>query len=195
MGHTHEDVDAAFSKVSQQLKSVDVETLPDLYKILPESEEIGQIFDVKTWMTPYLSDVEKISFPLHYKFEKDGERVKLSYKGPHYTEWISVEESILSNKPPGKPKTVKQDFSKINIERNLKQIHQLKHLFKNEEAVTFWEDFYKSINEGSRNVPESIWIFDTLPRQDPAPPQIEMEIPRHINDIVNKETTVPQVYL
>ena len=83
----------------------------------------------------------KKSFPLHYKFEKDGDRVKFSCKGPHYAEWIGVEDNILSKKPSGKPKTVKPDFSKVNVERNLKQIHQLKHLFKNEETVSFWKDF------------------------------------------------------
>ncbi|XP_053381351.1 uncharacterized protein LOC123565970 [Mercenaria mercenaria] len=65
VGHTHEDVDAAFSKISEKLRTTDAETLDDLIALLPKPEEILHMFDVKNWLAPHIADIEKHSEPLH----------------------------------------------------------------------------------------------------------------------------------
>lgn len=53
-----------------------------------------------------LSEIEKLSFVLHCK------NGKLFYKGPHYTEWIGIEDYILATNPQGKPNSVIPEFCK-----------------------------------------------------------------------------------
>ncbi|XP_053400698.1 uncharacterized protein LOC128557388 [Mercenaria mercenaria] len=144
-------------------------------------------------MQPYLSSLEKISFPLHYKFERNQDKVNLFYKGPHYNDWIQMEDSILPRKPPGKPMNLTPDYTRINVDRNIKQVEQLKQLFKNENSFDFWNQFYKAIKDNTRQIPESSWILDELPRQGNIPTIEETNIPSHLKDIISKETTVPQV--
>ena len=51
VGHTHEDVDAAFSKVADKLRKTDVEVLQDLIDVI-DGEVLDSIFDVKSWLAP-----------------------------------------------------------------------------------------------------------------------------------------------
>lgn len=137
--------------------------------------------------------MEKISYPLHYKFEKYDNSVRWFFKGTHNSEWIQIEDNILTKLPQGQPKSLKPDYSKINIDKNLKQVKQLKNLFKSQFSMTFWEEFYKNINDGTRYIPHTNWILNQLPRQQVAQIEISAPIPDYVREIVNKETTVPQV--
>ena len=40
VGHTHEDIDAAFHGVAEKFRRNDVETMSDLLSLLPETREI-----------------------------------------------------------------------------------------------------------------------------------------------------------
>ena len=77
VGHTHEDVDAAFSKVADQLRKRDVETVEDLLNMLPKSEMLGTMFDVRNWLEPEISTLMGVSSPLHYKFESVNDEVSV----------------------------------------------------------------------------------------------------------------------
>lgn len=47
MGHTHEDIDAAFSRVSEKLRKTEAETLVGLIDLLPNSKQTGGLYDIK----------------------------------------------------------------------------------------------------------------------------------------------------
>lgn len=66
VGHTHEDIDACFSKVSDILRRNDAETLDDLVNFLPKVTNIKYVFDVRSWIEDNIRDVRKHTPPLHY---------------------------------------------------------------------------------------------------------------------------------
>ncbi|XP_053405149.1 uncharacterized protein LOC128558899 [Mercenaria mercenaria] len=63
VGHTHEDVDAAFSHVAERLRKTDVEILQDLFDLLPSSEAIDIMFDIKSWLSPEIKELVGVSSP------------------------------------------------------------------------------------------------------------------------------------
>lgn len=71
VGHTHEDVDAAFSKIAETLRRKDAETMPRLKTMLPNVNEVEVLYDIRQWLTPNLNDIRKHTGPLHYKFSRD----------------------------------------------------------------------------------------------------------------------------
>ncbi|XP_063438737.1 uncharacterized protein LOC134719703 [Mytilus trossulus] len=71
VGHTHEDVDAAFSRIAETLRRNDAETMPRLKEMLPNVKDIEAIYDIRSWITSSLNDIRKHTKPLHYKFIRD----------------------------------------------------------------------------------------------------------------------------
>ncbi|WAR14225.1 hypothetical protein MAR_004330 [Mya arenaria] len=68
VGHTPEDIDAQFSVISRTLRKLDVETLPKLLQILPNSTQIKKLFNIKDWIAPHLDKIVNHSKPLHFMF-------------------------------------------------------------------------------------------------------------------------------
>lgn len=74
-GHTHEDIDARFSRISVQLKRRHATTLPDLLHVISDSVADGKlepemlpcVFDIKSWIKPCLQDIHNHSFPHIYR--------------------------------------------------------------------------------------------------------------------------------
>ncbi len=85
VGHTHEDIDAAFSRIAERLRQNEAETLHDLLHKLPEVTEIrGGMHDISGWMKPYIVDIRKHTRPLHYKFARVEGQVSVLYKGQQH---------------------------------------------------------------------------------------------------------------
>ena len=86
VGHTHEDVDQLFSRISQRLHVEEAHTLPDLHRVTanaftpaPEVIHLPSIWDIK----PHLSEVgycQGISTPHVFKFTLRDDRVIMHYK-------------------------------------------------------------------------------------------------------------------
>ena len=196
VGHTHEDVDAGFSKISEKLRRNDAETLDSLIDLLPKPALLDQLFDFKAWVDPYFSIIEAISEPLHYKINRVADSVKVYCKGLHNQEWITMDYMVLSQKPKGKPKTVRPDFTKFNFDKMLKQINTIRHMFKGgEQTLMWWTEFYASLRANKRT--SSVWMFDQLPRQKKSKDtdQISNGSPQQIIDLVAKETRIPKVII
>ena len=49
VGHTHEDIDAAFSKVAEKLRKQEAETLHGLMSLLPNAKQTSGLYDIKNW--------------------------------------------------------------------------------------------------------------------------------------------------
>ena len=68
-GHTHEDIDQIFSKISHHLRGVDAFTVPSLITEVKNSvkaqcyfEQIGTLWDVRQWMMDSLNNISYHSF-------------------------------------------------------------------------------------------------------------------------------------
>ena len=194
VGHTHEDVDAGFSKISEKLRRNDAATLDDLMNLLPKPVMLEQMFDFKKWVDPHFSRLDYVSEPLHYKISNVADSVKVYCKGLHNQDWREMDYTILMEKPKGKPTTVKPDFSKFSFEKMIKQIHAIKHLFKDsEQTVNWWTQFFEGLKANKRT--NAVWNFNQLPKQKKSkgPDHISYELPQQIIDLVEKESRIPKV--
>ena len=68
-GHTHEDIDQRFSKISHYLRGVDALTLPSLISEVGKSfktpchiEQIGTVWDIREWLSTSLNNIVNHSF-------------------------------------------------------------------------------------------------------------------------------------
>lgn len=78
VGHTHEDVDQSFSKISQRLKTTDALTSDELLTVIRQSHtpeptvrEIGTVWDIKAWLESSINQVHNVTFPQIYRIFKD----------------------------------------------------------------------------------------------------------------------------
>lgn len=53
VGHTHEEIDAAFSRISE--KKTEAETVVGLIDLLPYSKHTGGLFDIKGWLEKHIN--------------------------------------------------------------------------------------------------------------------------------------------
>jgi len=208
VGHTHEDIDQGFGTIAGNLRKHDAETLPDLMQLLPNGTEItGGMFNVSSWLAPHINVVTGQSQPLHYKFTQCNNSVKVYFKGQHNSPWITRELPLLSRAmPPGTPKQLQPDFSKINIEKKLKALGIWRDLFSGEqsESSALWWDTWlkklKNCRDNERSCTQYIkslfgWILPRLPKQTPQqhiddqPPSL----PPSLQLRLDAETAEPQV--
>ena len=202
VGHTHEDVDAGFSQISSKLKQNDVETYEELMNILPNPTDITDMFDVKAWLEKHLSAPKKHSRPLHYRFIRgpDGD-IRIQYKGLHNQIWKELKKSFFKtyeNKnvylPSGNPKILKPEFDNESLDRLVKQVTAIEHLFSKEENFDWWKTF---VNKLKRKRPSSHpeWILKTLPKQtDRQTPEDESDdIPPELDRLLQMEVEETEV--
>ncbi|XP_052820260.1 uncharacterized protein LOC128246095, partial [Mya arenaria] len=128
VGHTHEDVDVQFSLISRTLKTKDCETIESLMTVC-NGEHMHTVYDVKNWILPNANKFKLITTPLHYKFQKKDGTINVCYKGLNSQDWILLDGHFLNKLPIGKPHIVIRDFSKISVEKSVKQIETIKNLF------------------------------------------------------------------
>ena len=114
VGHTHEDVDAGFSKIAGELKEKDVETGDDLLKLMPNSENVNNMLDIKELLEPYLNSVSRHINQHHYKFAKVDSDITVFYKVKSDIEWQEQDLPFLARSPTGKPKLLKSDYKNMD---------------------------------------------------------------------------------
>ena len=74
-GHTHEDIDARFSKISKALNATNAFTLPQLAEVVSGSVKKSKmapvllpcVYDIKEWLAPVLNGIHNHSFPHVYR--------------------------------------------------------------------------------------------------------------------------------
>ncbi|XP_053381316.1 uncharacterized protein LOC123543812 [Mercenaria mercenaria] len=193
VGHTHEDVDAAFSKISEKLKVKDAETIPQLVNIIPDSEELDNMFNVKTWLEPCFNDISQISKPLHFKFYNYDGTTRTCYKGIHTEPWQTLDFNVLAYTPKGQPDKLEPKYDKINIERVKRQVSALQNYFTHSTSYNWWIEFLNSL-EREPAMKRYKWILKDLPRQTEQAEHTEIiDVPRHIEEMLEKEREIPKV--
>lgn len=201
VGHTHEDVDAAFSQISKRLRQEDVETYDNFIDFLPDSKDVTVMFNVKAWLEPHLCKPLEHTAPLHFRFQRINDKdVKIHYKGLYDQPWIEYHgffKSLPNGKkylPTGTPKLVQPNIENINFDRLRRQVHVIEHMFSKSEYVEWWDSFIDKLTK-EKYSEKAQWYLKLLPRQkkekeiehtrDALPPQIRKQL--------DKETAIPHV--
>ena len=197
MGHTHEDVDARFSKIAEKLRTNDAETIPQLASLLPSVTELHHMLDIKSWIKPYLWDMEKHTEQHHFKFTRVDGSPRTFYKNLQDHEWLVVEESVITETPKGKPGTIKPDLSSVNIDRLERQVNVMKFLFRDTNTVKWWSEFIKTLKKDAPEKRTIIKFLESLPRQIPQTntnrASLESTLPEEIQHMLQKETRIVNV--
>ena len=78
VGHTHEDIDQFFSRISEHLKKQNIQTMSKLVKLIPNAYTkqkltttvtlLNGIFDMKTWFEGHINTMSRHSVPHVFKF-------------------------------------------------------------------------------------------------------------------------------
>ena len=187
VGHTHEDIDAAFSVIAEKLRTHEAETLPELLDIVSNCEEIGSVFDVRGWVLNYINKITKHTRQLHFRFTmgENGE-VQNLYKSKLHTAWKTM-KNILIAIPPGNPKTVSPLYQNLNLENIKKALKSWECLFA---QYSWWETFLASIDDRQKTI-QYPWVLNKLPRLT----HIEVAIPESINNLLQAEEMEHEVRL
>lgn len=210
VGHTHEDVDAAFSKIANSLRINDAETYPDLVKLLPNCNEIVWLYNVRDWLSPYINDIRKHTKPLHFKFCRDQQTndVSFCYKARNENPWKS-EHGLLHRKgngkvklPTGVPKLILPTFNNVPIQNLEARLPYWQCLFSDQVSNTqfnHWKQHIHHLKKLRDNVnfqkreifSTAHWILPKLPKQK-SNYQDERsdhdEIPAAIRRLIDEET-------
>ncbi|XP_068687066.1 uncharacterized protein [Montipora foliosa] len=125
VGHTHEDIDQMFSRISVALARSDAVTLDDLISVIRDAYNptpivcsVENIYDVKSWLRPYVATLKHHTSPHAFRFKLNGKgEVEMSYRPwakSNRKHWFPKEGpiTILQQVPPRKPSVLKPDFKK-----------------------------------------------------------------------------------
>lgn len=205
VGHTHEDVDAQFSKIASSLQTTGCDTLDDLMSLLPSSEFVDHMFNVKGWLDEHLNQVSKHTEPLHFKFVRRDNKLYNYYKGKNKECWKEMENSFFKmdvtgeiSLPGGIPSLLNENIDKIDTDRLTNQIKSLSVMFEKDASASWWHSFIdEKLKKGFCNNRRPNWILKDLPKQMEAisdPTDNEMSVPVELNQLMSKETTEPQVH-
>ena len=187
VGHTHEDVDAGFSKISDRLKIQDAETIPELVNVVKSvgekysAQTLDNMLNVKEYLTPHINVIDKISQPLHFKFVSSSNGVNFFTKDIHNSEWKRHDVNIMNSVPYGKPKRLEITPEKISVENIKKSVNTVKNYFKSSHSLLWWDNFFNEMNNNNEMNIE--WI-DNLPRQTDSD---NLPLPEHLQEMIDKE--------
>lgn len=206
VGHTHEDIDAGFSKIADQLRRNEATTIPRLLSLIPNTHQLKGLYDIKNWLSPCLNPVSHHTKPHHFRFYKDYKNQVVSeYKGSHNNPWKRFPSTILKQMSYGLPKIlIPPYFEKINIEALEKNIDRSKFLFSEQSQFQWWKRFINYLKDLKSNPTlrmkyakdQARWLFPLLPKQQENADQEEAGPSRldpELHEMVDKELDEPVV--
>ncbi|KAL3697033.1 hypothetical protein R1sor_011109 [Riccia sorocarpa] len=117
VGHTHEDVDAFFSKANKMLSFRHISNVPQLMAAVIEAEEkkalprfITEVADYKAHALPYRKPVAGISKPVSFKFYMQDNKPMYQFEEVYGGPWLPTCGDSLWRRVDRKSKT---DFSVV----------------------------------------------------------------------------------
>ncbi|KAL3675770.1 hypothetical protein R1sor_025718 [Riccia sorocarpa] len=103
VGHTHEDVDAFFSKVNRAVSFQHISSIPQLMAAVMEAEEkkalprfITEVADYKAHALPYRKPIKGVSQPVAFKFYMQDNKPMYQYQKTYGGPWAPTSEDIVS---------------------------------------------------------------------------------------------------
>ncbi|XP_045208259.2 uncharacterized protein LOC123560063 [Mercenaria mercenaria] len=75
VGHTHEDVDQCFSRISMKMRNRNTLTLNELHSVIqssqrpvPESTDVGTVWNMSAWLNDYVNQIHNVTYPKLYRY-------------------------------------------------------------------------------------------------------------------------------
>lgn len=208
VGHTHEDIDAGFSKIADQLRRNEASTIPRLLSLIPNTRQLKGLYDIRNWLSPYLNSVSQHTKPHHFRFYRDYQNQVVSeYKGSHNNLWKRLPSTILKQMPNGLPQIlIPPYFEKINIEALEKNIDRSKFLFSEQSQFQWWKRFVNYLKDLKSDLTlrtryakdQARWLLPLLPKQRENADQEEAGPSRldpELHEMVDKELDEPIVQM
>lgn len=187
VGHTHEDVDACFSKIAEKLKRNDAETIPELKQHLPNVTELDHMLDIRSWLLPSLAVVKKHTVPHHFRFLIKDAKVVGEFKFQQQSAWEQI-PSVFRWLPKRKPSILRPNYDNIDIDRLQKQIESMKCFFSDEtKTLKWWERFLMTLRRKKVGNVASKFL-ECLPRQkETNTEETRNVIPAELKKLIQKE--------
>ncbi|XP_065925368.1 uncharacterized protein [Magallana gigas] len=175
VGHTHEDVDQCFSKISQKLKEKDALTMPNLEALIfnsqtpqPHVSKVNTVWNISGWLEPFINQVHNITFPKMYRVQKDGTgHVYVQYKklsteeqwhptsDERQLEIFKLDDVGCQMTPPGIPNQVHPYMAEEDIQTLMRSLDKDFKLAQfTDECTNWWKEFLASEILGSN---EETW--------------------------------------
>ncbi|XP_060558548.1 uncharacterized protein LOC132718827 [Ruditapes philippinarum] len=171
VGHTHEDIDQVFSRISCHMKHVDAPTLPALLHAIgdsttpsPQVVNLEGIYNYKATLENVRGMIEGISGPHQFMIKKKEGKVILHYKDwpidksyktldihERIPEDLSVEPVLMNPKMKEEAKKMENEIEKWKMSGRL-----------GEEEVLWWRNYLK-LKVMKPNVPK----VNQLPKYKP----------------------------
>lgn len=214
VGHTHEDIDAGFSRIADTLRRNDAETIPELLEHLPDPTEVIWQYNIRDWLEPFIFDVRKHTKPLHYKFYLDQitNKMKMVYKSNQAKPWKEAKTGMFEYDSRGKvqlprdvPQIVQPSFEKMQVEKIESRLGDWKCLFSDQVENTqfkWWKQYIQYVKKlrddastmNTEVVSKATWLLNKLPRLDPPDETLEENtVPEEIVNMIEQELEEPEV--
>ncbi|XP_076106142.1 uncharacterized protein LOC143074678 [Mytilus galloprovincialis] len=198
VGHTHEDVDQLFSRVSTKLCQENAPTLPELHARIREAStpspivsHLNSIFNFKEKLIN-LNRCDGIKAPHIFKFVKDGPIVKMSIKDwpLEYEQYRTVNleniptlQEICTSLNPVR-KNPKIDSVTAAMVRDLPKWKQAGRLTRDQH--TWWQEYLEVLNADDPALP-SVPLPTSLPKfQIPAVERPSRALDPNILEAINR---------
>ncbi|XP_064397846.1 uncharacterized protein LOC135344551 [Halichondria panicea] len=149
VGHTHEDIDQLFSRISKQLTLKGAESLPDLQKQITQSstptptvEVLNTISDVRSWLEPCIDGLNGHSLPHCFKFFLEDGKAVMYFRHWSSDAWCNADVAVklLLEIPCGIPNRVHLSDNKIDLPRLHIDIPKF-YSWISDDARIWWEQF------------------------------------------------------
>lgn len=216
VGHTHEDVDQVFSTITDRLKYKEVQTFPQLLRILPNALELRGLFDIKKWIEKYIIDLKDHSKPGSFRFKRNikcPDKIDLFYRKNSNHAWRLLPSGMFRAhttgkimRPSGQPDVLLPDFDTktINVDEKFKKLEIWKNYFADRLGKTeynYWklkfEEFRKNIqSDANRRIYAStgaVWHLPNIPLCEEPRPAVEPVVDEEIETMLETEQQNPEV--
>ncbi|XP_041478017.1 uncharacterized protein LOC121425955 [Lytechinus variegatus] len=177
-GHTHEDVDQLFSRVSVHTSKQNIPTLSSLMTNITQgynkpnttSERLTSIFNIRDWLQPNMHKVSHHSHPHQFRITKDenGKAVLHTKKWSNTSEWqcTTGENYIIKTHPEGVPHIVEPFTAELDLNNLRRDLPKYKPYLTQVE-VTEWEELLSSLECSDDNNLNDTWmLLDILMGKD-----------------------------
>ncbi|XP_061190665.1 uncharacterized protein LOC133198638 [Saccostrea echinata] len=198
VGHTHEDIDAAFSQLAMRLRRSEAETMPKLLNILNGAKQLRGLFDIKSWLQPHLREIKHHSKPLHFKFSRnEAQKITMQYRTNSNRTWKTTEEEgILNGIPLGEPRILlPSNFHKIDLPNIRNNIQKHQYNMSDEGQFRWWIsylEYLQVVKDDERSLNDyalegAIWLLPQLEGKQRKSEEVLVEINSHLLEMLDKE--------
>ncbi|XP_071500356.1 uncharacterized protein [Diadema antillarum] len=203
-GHTHEDIDQLFSRISTHTSKHNIPTLSSLLSHIPKSyskpnttaERIHNIFNIRDWLQTHINRPSHHSHPHQFKITKvKGKAVIHTKKWSNSSEWQATTgcSHILSGHPSGIPQAVQRKLEELYITRLYRDMTKYRPYLTEPEHQE-WMKLLGSLEADDNSHPHWI-LLDILMAKDSTQTDQRREPHSDVNVSNDEQDPIPPVNL